>query len=98
MQHTAITRREAHESIIPKAAARRQLILNTLGDKAMTAHELTDALLAQGHIRYYDRNYVSPRLTELKQAGMIQTVGRRVCPRTGKTVAVWQRVDAEDAI
>ena len=61
------TRRESYQAIIPKTTDRKRLILEIMQDKRMTAHEITEELLAKGHIKYYDRNFVSPRLTELKK-------------------------------
>ncbi len=90
---TKETRRESYEAIIPKITDRKSLILEIMKDRAMTAHEITEELLAKGHIKYYDRNFVSPRLTELKQEGVIETVGKKMCRRTNKKVAVWTRTD-----
>ncbi|XCH78309.1 MAG: DNA N-6-adenine-methyltransferase [Candidatus Dehalobacter alkaniphilus] len=85
------TRRESYNTIETKRAARRGLILEILGNRQLTASELTEDLLAKGYIKYYDRNFVAPRLTELKEAGVITTVGKRMCSRTGKNVAIWAR-------
>lgn len=90
-EYTRETRRESYEAITAKRADRRALILEILGDRQMTASELTEELLAKGYIKYYDRNFVAPRLTELKETGQVMTVGKRICKRTGKNVAVWAR-------
>ena len=87
------TRRESYQAIIPKTMDRKRLILEIMKDKQMTAHEITEELLDKGHIKYYDRNFVSPRLTELKQEGIIETVGKKMCRRTNKKVAVWTRTE-----
>ena len=87
------TRRESYQAIIPKTTDRKRLILEIMQNKQMTAHEITEELLAKGHIKYYDRNFVSPRLTELKQEGIIETVGKKMCRRTNKKVAVWTRTE-----
>ena len=93
--YTREIRRESYEAITAKRANRRALILELLGDRQMTASELTWELLDKGYIKYYDRNFVAPRLTELKEAGLVMTVGKRMCKRTGKNVAVWARRSAE---
>ena len=93
--YTKETRRESYEAITAKRADRRALILEILGDRKMTASEITEELLAKGYIKYYDRNFVAPRLTELKEAGIIMTVGKRMCRRTGKNVAVWARKERQ---
>lgn len=74
---TKETRRESYDAILPKVKKRSRLILETLGDRQMTASEITEELVAAGKIPYFNRNYVAPRLTELKDIGVLETVGRR---------------------
>lgn len=88
---TRETRRASYEAILPKGAARRQLILETLGSRHMTASEITEELLKAGKITYFNRNFVAPRLTELKKSGVIEVVGRRRATRSDATEAVWAR-------
>lgn len=88
---TRETRRASYEAILPKGAARRQLILETLGSRRMTASEITEELLKAGKIKYFNRNFVAPRLTELKKSGVIEVVGRRRATRSDATEAVWAR-------
>ena len=88
---TRETRRASYEAILPKGAARRQLILETLGSRRMTASEITEELLKAGKIKYSNRNVVAPRLTEQKKSGVIEVVGRRRATRSDATEAVWAR-------
>lgn len=67
---TKETRRESYDAILPKVKKRSRLILETLGDRQMTASEITEELVAAGKIPYFNRNYVAPRLTELKDIGL----------------------------
>ena len=85
---TRETRRASYEAILPKGAARRQLILETLGSRRMTASEITEELLKAGKITYFNRNFVAPRL---KKSGVIEAVGRRRATRSDATEAVWAR-------
>ena len=89
---TNATRRESYDAVIPKTAARRRMILETLAGRDMTVSEIVEELRRNGVIRYYDRNFVAPRLTELKEDGLVETVGRRRSVMSGKTEAVWRRV------
>lgn len=89
---TKETRRQSYDAIIPKRGKRCRLILETLGDRQMTASELTEELVMAGRIPYFNRNYVAPRLTELKEMGVVETVGRRKATRSEATEAVWARV------
>ena len=64
-QTTKETRRRSYDAVLPKRAARCRLILETLGNRELTASEITEELVAAGRIPYFNRNYVAPRLTEL---------------------------------
>ena len=74
---TRETRRQSYDAVLPKREKRCRLILETL---------------AAGEIPYFNRNYVAPRLTEMKQMGILKTVGRRKATRSDATEAVWARV------
>ena len=87
---TQETRRKSYDAVLPKVSDRKKLILQTL-DKPMTAHEITAALLSKGKIAYYDRNFVSPRLTELRKAGVLKVVDKKYCYKTQRLVAIWER-------
>lgn len=89
---TRETRKESYISIQPKQETRRQIILSVLEEKPMTVNEIAETLLKKGIICYYDRNFVAPRLTELKQAGAVAVLEKKTCPRTGRMVAVWGAV------
>lgn len=89
------TRRESNYKTAPNKANRHAKILELLKIKPMTAHELTEELLSLGLIPYYDRNFVSPRLTELKEAGKVEVVVKKYCQRTDRQVAVWAIKEVE---
>ena len=92
-QTTKETRRRSYAAVLPKRAARCRLILETLGNRELTASEITEELVAAGRIPYFNRNYVAPRLTELKEIGILTTVGRRKATRSDATEAVWARAE-----
>lgn len=94
-QTTYETRRASYEAVLPKVNKRSGLILRTLGNKEMTVSEITDALVEGGHIPYFNRNYVAPRLTELKETGVVETCGRRKSTRSEAFEAVWRRKPVE---
>ena len=89
---TRETRRESYEAVLPKVKDRARLILDTLGDREMTVSEITDELVRSGKIPYFNRNYVAPRVTEMKDMGIVETCGRRKATRSSATEAVWRRV------
>lgn len=95
MSITRETRRASYAGIKNQTGPRRTLILELLERSPMTAHELTEELLSLGLIPYYDRNFVSPRLTELKEAGKVEVVVKKYCQRTDRQVAVWAIKEVE---
>lgn len=88
---TKETRRASYEAVLPKVNKRCRQILETLGNRSMTVSEIADKLVATGAIPYYNRNYVAPRLSELKDMGVVETCGRRKSTRSDATEAVWRR-------
>lgn len=95
MSITRETRQEGYESVLNKRTIRAELILEILDSGPMTASEIVKELLDRGVIKYYNRNFVAPRLTELKEEGRVEVIGKRPCIMSGKNVAVWQRVETE---
>lgn len=93
---TRQTRRESYDSIAPETSKRGALILDVLGDSKMTVDEIVYELMSRREIPAYDRNFVAPRLTELKAAGKVEVVGKRASGRTGKKVAVWARTKSKN--
>ena len=85
MTITEQTRRDAHEEIKPVKTDRKMQILIALGDEALTAREIMDAL------GFSDMNQVRPRLTELMTEDRIEVSGKRQDYMTGRTVAVFRR-------
>ena len=90
-QTTKETRRASYDAVLPKVKDRARLILETLGDREMSVSEITEELVSSGKIPYFNRNYVAPRLTELKDMGIVETCGRRKSTRSTATEAVWRR-------
>lgn len=66
-------------------------MLEVLGGREMTVSEITEELVTAGKVPYFNRNYVAPRLTELKDMGIVETCGRRKATRSDATEAVWRR-------
>lgn len=91
---TKQTRKESYEAVLPKVKDRSRLILETIGSREMTVSEITDELVASGRIPYYNRNYVAPRLSELKDMGVVETCGRRKSTRSDTSEAIWRRKEA----
>ena len=89
---TVETRRAAYEYIKPKCGPRAKKILEVLCERGdLTAEEITDILLSEKIIPYFDMNKVRPRLTELKDAGMVACLQdvKRTSQRSGIETVVW---------
>ena len=85
---TLETRAEAHESV-DKHKRYSQIIECLEIGKEMTAKEIAVMMMQKGYIPTSERNFVSPRLTELGHGGVVEPIGKKVCSYTGKTVSVW---------
>lgn len=93
MTRAADTSRVALASLQPTVAARAAAVLDAL-QRYWTHHRIDPTsyeLLQWMRIENptLDLNAVRPRLTELRDAGRVQTTGKRVCAVTEKRVYVW---------
>ncbi len=88
---TKLTRRASYEAVKPKVNARSGLILEVLGAREMTVSEIADELIERGVLPYYNRNFVAPRMTEMKHNRVIEVCGCRKSTRSNKTEVVWRR-------
>ena len=57
----------------------------------MTAKEIANEMYMRGMIPTNERNFTSPRITEMLRDGRIEPVGKKKCDWTGKTVTVFKR-------
>ena len=97
MNDTKETRRAAYYAVIPDLKKRSRMVLEALGSKEMTVSEICEKLVAEGQIAYYNRNFVAPRMTELKEMGIVETCGRRKATRSDVQEAVWRRKGIQKA-
>lgn len=88
---TEETRKESYEKIIPKQPIRYDQIIYILKNnpEGMTAKEIAVELHKLKLIPSTERNFVSPRLTELVKQGKVETKGKRVCQYSNRKVAVF---------
>lgn len=70
---------------------RYRQILECLGDKELTAKEIANEMYMSGYIPTNERNFSSPRITEMLRDGRIEVVGKKKCEWTGKSVSVFRR-------
>lgn len=80
-QITAENRRDSF--LAASIDTRRQEVLGVLiGHRGMTAEEVADVLGREVYT-------IRPRLTELLEVGLVNVVGKRVSPRTGRKIAIF---------
>ena len=91
MSITKETRRESYHAVKPTVNERQQAVLQILREcGAMTAREVAAELHRRGVTPTNERNFTAPRLTELCVAGLVRVVGKKICDKTGRNVAVWE--------
>ena len=56
----------------------------------MTAKEIAVKLYELKLIPSTERNFVSPRLTELVKQGKVETVGKKICQYCNRKVAIFR--------
>ena len=87
---TKETRRESYNAVLPTLTVRQKTVLQILKDCGdMTAQEIAAELKQRGITPTDERNFSAPRLTELADMGLVRTVGKKICGKTGKNVSVW---------
>ena len=69
---------------------------NKSPERGLTAKECAVMMMQKGYIPTSERNFVSPRLTELGQHGVVEPIGKTVCKYTGKKVTVWALCGGQD--
>ena len=87
-------RHDAHE-VVDKKKRYRQIIgiLRPYKVSGLTAKEIAARMCDKGFIPTAERNYASPRLTEMCEQGIVEPIGKRVCSWTGKKVTVYRLRD-----
>lgn len=82
------TRSESYEKVDKNL--RYSQILEILDNKEMTAKEIAVEMYKKGYIPTDERNFVSPRATELLYKGILDIAGKKKCHFSGKNVTVFK--------
>ena len=90
---TLETRAESHEKV-DKQKRYSQIIECLLEaekgqERGLTAKECAVMMMQKGYIPTSERNFCSPRLTELGKMGKVEPIGKKICSFTGKKVSIW---------
>lgn len=62
----------------------------------MTAKEIAVEMLKRGLVPLSERNFVSPRIKELRDKGIIELVQKKTCQYTGRPVGVFKLKEREE--
>lgn len=81
-------RAEAEESIDKKVRQNQVVEILEQGGE-MSAKEIAVEMMNRGYVPTSERNWSSPRITELCYKGIIEPVGRKKCQYSGKSVTVF---------
>ena len=86
---TLDTRGESNESV--DKAKRYIQITEILHEhiEPMSAKEIAVEMYRKGYTPTSERNFASPRITELLQNGKLEVVGKKKCEYSGKSVSVF---------
>lgn len=74
-----ITKETRQESYVTRPVTRAKEILRVMGNREMTAREIANAM------GFTERNAAAPRLSEMRDAGIVEVVGKKKDGLTGKT-------------
>lgn len=86
---TLETRGEAEQKV-DKEKRYAQIIEVLRESHRLTAKEIAVKMMDYEWIPTSERNFVSPRLTELCKKGIVEPIGKKVCEFTGHKVTVFQ--------
>lgn len=86
---TLETRAESYESVDKNKRYKQILEIMIDNKEPMTAKEISVEMYKRGFTPTSERNFSSPRITELLRDGMLDVIGKKKCKFTGKTVSVY---------
>lgn len=90
---TLETRHDSHQSVDKKKrySQIKECLMEAMkmGHSGLTAKEIAVMMMKKGYIPTSERNFTSPRLTEMAQEGIVEPLGKDICTFTGKKVTVW---------
>ncbi len=87
---TFTTRTLANESVDKKQRYKQIIDILKNNNEPMTAKEISVEMFKRGFTPTSERNFSSPRITELLQNGILDVVGKKKCKFTGKKVSVYK--------
>lgn len=87
---TFTTRALSNESVDREKRYKQIISILKEINKPMTAKEISVGMYKRGFTPTSERNFSSPRITELLRNGVLDVAGKKQCKYTGKTVTVYK--------
>lgn len=82
-------RAESEETVDKKKRYSQIIEILTENKEPMTAKEIAVEMFKKHLIPSSERNFTAPRLTELSREGIVDTLGKKKCEYTNKSVTVY---------
>lgn len=82
-------RAESEETVDKKKRYSQIIEILTENKEPMTAKEIAVEMFKKHLIPSSERNFTAPRLTELSREGIVDTLGKKKCKYTNKSVTVY---------
>ena len=86
----AEARKESEETVDKKIRYQQIIEILTDSSEPLSAKEIAVEMYKKHYVPTSERNFSSPRLTELLKMGIVDCVGKKVCEYTNKTVGVFE--------
>lgn len=86
----AESRKESEETVDKKIRYQQIIEILTDASEPLSAKEIAVEMHKKHYVPTSERNFSSPRLTELLKKGIVDCVGKKVCEYTHKTVGVFE--------
>lgn len=83
------TRGESNDKVDRAKRYKQIMAILKAHPEGLTAKETAVQMMKEGYTPTAERNFSSPRITELMQQGKVEPIGKKVCEYTGKKVAVY---------
>lgn len=87
---TLDTKKESYDKVDKGKRYREIIEILQENKRPMTAKEISVAMYQKGYTPTSERNFSSPRITELLKNGTLDIVGKKKCKFTGKNVSVYE--------
>jgi len=86
----AETRGESEEKVNKQLRYSQIIEILQEASEPMSAKEIAVEMERKGYTPTSERNFVSPRATELLKTGVLECVGKKKCEYTNKSVGVFE--------